>query len=162
MFGPFTAGNAALPPDDPSLYLHRPTATDPTMAPPGCDAFYVLAPVPNLQAGIDWSAAGKLMRDRLVALLSERELPGLAESIVSESWMTPESFRLDYRSRHGAGFSVAPRLLQSAWFRFHNKSEELDGLFLVGAGTHPGAGLPGVLTSAKVVETLLRARPALD
>ena len=124
------------------------------------DAFYVLAPVGNLQAGIDWSVAGKLMRDRLVKLLSERELPGLADAIESESWMTPESFRIDYRSRHGAGFSVAPKLLQSAWFRFHNKSEELDGLYLVGAGTHPGAGLPGVLTSAKVVETLLRGRPA--
>ncbi len=156
VFGPF--GHGVSPPDDPSLYLHRPTATDPDMAPPGRDAFYVLAPVPNLRAGIDWRIAGKVMRDRLVAMLSARELPDLADSIISESWMTPETFRTDYRSRHGSGFSVAPRLLQSAWFRFHNKSEELDGLYLVGAGTHPGAGLPGVLTSAKVVETLLRAR----
>ncbi len=164
VFGPHPrqAGAARQPPDDPSLYLHRPSATDPSMAPAGGDAFYVLAPVPNLQAGIDWSAAGRLMRDRLVALLAERELPDLEQTIVSESWMTPETFHSDYRSRHGAGFSVAPKLLQSAWFRFHNRSEELAGLFLVGAGTHPGAGLPGVLTSAKVVETLLRQRPAPD
>jgi phytoene desaturase len=149
-------GRPAAVPEDLSLYLHRPTATDPGMAPPDCDAFYVLAPVPNLRAGIDWTTAGPLLRDRLVAMLEERELPGLSGAIVTESWMTPETFRQDYRSRHGAGFSVSPRLTQSAWFRFHNKSEEVAGLYLVGAGTHPGAGLPGVLTSAKVVEALLR------
>ena len=152
-------GRTAQPPDDPSLYLHRPTATDPAMAPPGQDAFYVLAPVPNLRAGIDWAAVAPGFRDRLVALLAERELPDLPATIVSQSWMTPQHFEHDYRSRHGAGFSVAPKLLQSAWFRFHNKSEELRGLYLVGAGTHPGAGLPGVLTSAKVVERLLKERP---
>jgi phytoene desaturase len=141
-------GRGAVVPQDLSLYLHRPTATDPEMAPPGCDAFYVLAPVPNLRAGIDWTVAAPRLRDRLV--------PGLSDAIVTESWMTPETFRQDYRSRHGAGFSVSPRLTQSAWFRFHNKSEEVRGLYLVGAGTHPGAGLPGVLTSAKVVETLLK------
>ena len=163
VFGPHApgkTGSAALP-NDLSLYLHRPTATDPGMAPPGKDAFYVLAPVPNLQAGIDWSTAGPILRDRLVEMLEARELPGLAASIVSQSWMTPETFRTDYRSRHGAGFSIAPRLTQSAWFRFHNRSEELRGLYLVGAGTHPGAGLPGVLTSAKVVETLMREEAAL-
>jgi phytoene desaturase len=149
-------GRPAAVPEDLSLYLHRPTATDPGMAPAGCDAFYVLAPVPNLRAGIDWASAGPRLRDRLVAMLEERELPGLASAIVTESWMTPETFRQDYRSRHGTGFSVSPRLTQSAWFRFHNKSEEVAGLYLVGAGTHPGAGLPGVLTSAKVVEALLR------
>ena len=149
-------GRGAEVPDDLSLYLHRPTATDPDMAPPGHDAFYVLAPVPNLRAGIDWAVAAPRLRDRLVVMMEARELPGLSAAIVSESWMTPETFRQDYRSRHGAGFSVSPRLMQSAWFRFHNKSEEVDGLYLVGAGTHPGAGLPGVLTSAKVVETLLK------
>ena len=143
-------------PEDLSLYLHRPTATDADMAPPGCDAFYVLAPVPNLRAGIDWTAAAPRLRDRLVAMMEARELPGLSGAIVTESWMTPETFRQDYRSRHGAGFSISPRLTQSAWFRFHNKSEEVRGLYLVGAGSHPGAGLPGVLTSAKVVETLLK------
>lgn len=149
-------GRTAAVPEDLSLYLHRPTKTDPGMAPPGCDAFYVLAPVPNLRAGIDWREAGPRLRDRLVEMLEARELPGLSEAIITESWMTPETFQQDYRSRHGAGFSVSPRLTQSAWFRFHNKSEEVAGLYLVGAGTHPGAGLPGVLTSAKVVETLLR------
>ena len=149
-------GRGTEVPEDLSLYLHRPTATDPGMAPPGCDAFYVLAPVPNLRAGIDWAAAAPRLRDRLVAMMEERELPGLSAAIVTESWMTPETFRQDYRSRHGAGFSVSPRLTQSAWFRFHNKSEEIRGLYLVGAGTHPGAGLPGVLTSAKVVESLLK------
>ena len=149
-------GRGTEVPEDLSLYLHRPTATDPGMAPPGCDAFYVLAPVPNLRAGIDWAAAAPRLRDRLVAMMEERELPGLSGAIVTESWMTPETFRQDYRSRHGAGFSVSPRLTQSAWFRFHNKSEEVRGLYLVGAGTHPGAGLPGVLTSAKVVESLLK------
>jgi phytoene desaturase len=149
-------GRGTEVPQDLSLYLHRPTATDPEMAPPGCDAFYVLAPVPNLRAGIDWAVAAPRLRDRLVAMMEARELPGLSDAIVTESWMTPETFRQDYRSRHGAGFSVSPRLTQSAWFRFHNKSEEVRGLYLVGAGTHPGAGLPGVLTSAKVVETLLK------
>ncbi|GAB0116762.1 phytoene dehydrogenase [Acidisoma sp. 7E03] len=151
-------GRGTEVPEDLSLYLHRPTASDPAMAPAGHDAFYVLAPVPNLRAGIDWTSAGPRLRDRLVAMMEERELPGLSDAIVTESWMTPETFREDYRSRYGAGFSISPRLTQSAWFRFHNASEELDGLYLVGAGTHPGAGLPGVLTSAKVVEMLLRQR----
>ena len=153
-------GRIPAVPDDLSLYLHRPSATDPSMAPDGHDAFYVLAPVPNGRAPIDWTTAGPRLRDRVVAMLEERELPGLARAIVSESFMTPHTFAVDYRSRFGAGFSLAPRLTQSAWFRPHNKSEEGDGLYLVGAGTHPGAGLPGVLTSAKVVETLMRERQA--
>ena len=155
-------GRGTSVPHDLSLYLHRPTATDPDMAPRGCDAFYVLAPVPNLRAPIDWSTTTPRLRDRIVDILQTRELPGLRHAIVSESVMTPETFRVDYRSRFGAGFSIAPRLTQSAWFRPHNKSEEVDGLYLVGAGTHPGAGLPGVLTSAKVVETLLRERLARE
>ena len=151
-------GRTARLPDDPSLYLHRPAATDPGMAPPGRDAFYVLAPVPNLRAPIDWERAGPILRDRIVALLEQRLMPGLAASIVAERFVTPRSFERDFRSRFGAGFSVAPRLTQSAWFRFHNRSEEVSGLYLVGAGTHPGAGLPGVLTSAKVVGSLLAGR----
>jgi len=150
--------DGAEPPEDPSLYLHRPAATDADMAPPGCDAFYVLAPVPNLRAGIDWDRAAPVLRDRVVRLLEERVLPGLSRHIVTERAMTPRDFAQDYGSRHGAGFSVAPTLLQSAWFRFHNRGP-VPGLFLVGAGTHPGAGVPGVLTSAKVVEALLRAEP---
>ena len=154
-------GRNAVLPEDPSLYLHRPTATDPDAAPPGQDAFYVLAPVPNLRAPIDWDRAAPVLRDRILALLEARELPGLRAALRTSLWLTPQDFARDYRSLHGSGFSVAPRLMQSAWFRFHNRSEELDGLLLAGAGTHPGAGLPGVLTSAKVVERLLRAEPTL-
>ena len=148
-------GSDAVLPEDPSLYLHRPTATDPSLAPPGQDAFYVLAPVPNLRAPIDWSVAGPAMRDRVVAMLSARALPGLESCIVSESTLTPADFAHDYLSRDGAGFSIAPILRQSAFFRFHNRCKAADGLYLVGAGTHPGAGVPGVLTSAKLVGTLL-------
>ena len=151
-------GRQATLPDDLSLYLHRPTATDPEAAPEGCDAFYVLAPVPNLRAPIDWATAGPILRERVLQMLEARELPGVRAALRTCSWMTPRDFAVDYRSLHGAGFSVAPRLTQSAWFRFHNLSEELDGLLLVGAGTHPGAGLPGVLTSAKVAENLLRTQ----
>ena len=155
-------GKAARLPDDPSLYLHRPTATDPACAPDGRDAFYVLAPVPNLLAPIDWTTAAPILRERIVQILEERELPGLRSSLSTSLWLSPEDFARDYRSLHGSGFSVTPRLLQSAWFRFHNRSEEIGGLYLAGAGTHPGAGLPGVLTSAKVVERLLRADLALS
>ncbi len=141
--------------DDFSLYLHRPTATDPSMAPPGCDAWYVLSPVPNLQADIDWEKEGDRYRDRIVEALDADLLPGLKESITSDFYMTPRDFRTRYLSQHGTGFSIQPTLTQSAWFRFHNRSEELENLFLVGAGTHPGAGLPGVLSSAKVLDRIV-------
>ena len=153
-------GTAGTLPDDLSLYLHRPTATDPALAPPGHDAFYVLAPVPNLRAPIDWRVAGPVMRDRVVGMLSRRGLPDLARHITSESWVAPDDFARDFLSRDGSGFSSAPSLMQSAWFRFHNRCGDVAGLYLVGAGTHPGAGVPGVLTSAKVVEALLRAEVA--
>lgn len=143
-------------PNDPSLYLHRPAATDASLQPPGKDGFYVLAPVPNLRAGIDWDRAAPLLRSRILELLEERVLPGLSGHIVTERSMTPQDFAHDYLSRHGAGFSVAPTLLQSAFFRFHNQGP-IPGLYLVGAGTHPGAGVPGVLTTAKVMESLLAA-----
>jgi len=138
-----------------SLYLHRPTATDPGMAPAGCDSFYVLSPVPNLQGDVDWSTAGPGYRDRIVDALSQSILPGLRDEIAAESYVTPEHFRDDYLSAHGAGFSIQPLFTQSAWFRFHNRSEEVRDLYLVGAGTHPGAGLPGVLSSAKVLDRLV-------
>jgi phytoene desaturase len=143
--------------DDFSLYLHRPTATDPSFAPAGCDSFYVLCPVPNLTAGLDWSIEGPRLRDRIVAALDATTLPGLAQSITAEFAMTPLDFQHRYLSVAGAGFSIAPHFTQSAWFRFHNRSEGIDNLFLVGAGTHPGAGLPGVLSSAKVIEKLVPA-----
>ena len=141
--------------DDFSLYVHRPTATDPSFAPPGCDSFYVLCPVPNLQATLDWAVEGPRLRDKIVAALDRTILPGLSQSITDDFYMTPEDFRSDYLSVHGAGFSVAPLFRQSAWFRFHNRAEGVRNLYLVGAGTHPGAGVPGVLCSAKVLDALV-------
>lgn len=141
--------------EDFSLYLHRPTATDPSFAPSGCDSFYVLCPVPNLKGAIDWAIEGPRLQTRIVAALEKTILPGLSECIKSDFYMTPENFRNDYLSAYGAGFSVAPLFRQSAWFRFHNKAEGIKNLYLVGAGTHPGAGLPGVLCSAKVMDALV-------
>ena len=142
-------------PDDFSLYLHRPTATDPSFAPENCDSFYVLAPVPNLNANIDWKKEGPALRDRIVKALDRSLLPGLEARIRSDFFMTPEDFANDYLSVAGTGFSVAPLFSQSAWFRFHNRSETVRNLYLVGAGTHPGAGVPGVLCSAKVMDRVL-------
>ena len=142
--------------EDFSLYLHRPTATDPSFAPAGCDSFYVLCPVPNLKGVVDWSVEGPRLVERIVAALGQTILPGLVDTITSEFFMTPEDFAHDYLSAHGAGFSVAPLFRQSAWFRFHNRAEGIKNLYLVGAGTHPGAGVPGVLCSAKVVDALIQ------
>ena len=141
--------------DDFSLYLHRPTATDPSFAPAGCDSFYVLCPVPNLKGAIDWTVEGPNLVKRIVSALDQSILPGLKASITSDFFMTPENFAEDYLSAYGAGFSVAPLFRQSAWFRFHNRSEGIKNLYLVGAGTHPGAGVPGVLCSAKVMDALI-------
>ena len=143
--------------DDFSLYLHRPTATDPSFAPPGCESFYVLCPVPNQQAKIDWSVEGPRLRNRIVAALDRTILPGLSAAITADFYKTPDDFAQDYLSVHGAGFSVAPLFRQSAWFRFHNQAEGIRNLYLTGAGTHPGAGLPGVLCSAKVLDALIPA-----
>lgn len=142
-------------PDDFSLYLHRPTATDPSFAPDGCESFYVLAPVPNLRADIHWDIEEPKLRAKIIEALDETILPGLKENITAVFSMTPEDFKADYLSVDGAGFSIAPTFTQSAWFRFHNLSEHYSNLFLSGAGTHPGAGMPGVLCAAKVVEKLL-------
>ncbi|MCX2523806.1 phytoene desaturase family protein [Larsenimonas rhizosphaerae] len=142
--------------DDFSLYVHRPTATDDSFAPPGCDSFYILAPVPNLQGDIDWSERAGTLGDAIIKALSATILPDVEKHIDTRFHMTPEDFKNRYLSEHGTGFSIAPLFQQSAWFRFHNKSEVLDRLYLVGAGTHPGAGLPGVVSSAKVVERLLK------
>ena len=190
--------------EDLSVYLHRPTATDPSMAPEGMDSFYVLVPVPNLQpvprrgttvrecdersscpAGdvdakadigsadrtpsrsclvadvplnadgtVDWNAFGDAFRDDVVRYLERTVLPGLSDCITGDFYVTPEHFRDNLNTHHGTGFSVQPIFRQSAWFRFHNKSD-IDGLYFVGAGTHPGAGMPGVLCSAKVVDRLI-------
>ncbi|WP_431281982.1 phytoene desaturase [Humitalea sp. 24SJ18S-53] len=138
-----------------SLYLHRPTASDPTLSPPGHDAFYVLSPVPNLQAGIDWRREAEPYRRAIQRRLSETVLPGLEEAIVTSKLVTPLDFRDDLLAWRGSGFGLEPVLTQSAWFRPHNRSEELEGLYLVGAGTHPGAGLPGVLSSARVLDKVV-------
>jgi phytoene desaturase len=142
--------------DDFSLYLHRPTATDPAMAPEGSDTFYVLSPVPNLQHPIDWETEGPRYAQRILDHLEKKLLPGLSSHLVSQFHIAPPYFRDALQTTHGTGFSIAPILTQSAWFRFHNESEDVPGLYLVGAGTHPGAGMPGVLCSAKVVENILR------
>lgn len=142
--------------DDFSLYLHRPTATDPAMAPDGQDTFYVLSPVPNLQHPIDWDTEGPRYAQRILDHLQKTILPDLDQHLVSQFHVAPPYFRDALLTTHGTGFSIAPILTQSAWFRFHNQSEDVPGLYFVGAGTHPGAGMPGVLSSAKVVENLLR------
>ncbi len=141
--------------DDLSLYLHAPTRTDPTLAPEGCESLYVLAPVPNLRAGIDWSREAGRLEERILDILETSVCPGIREGLEVRFHVTPEHFRDKLLTHHGTGFSIQPTLLQSAWFRFHNRSEDVRGLYLVGAGTHPGAGLPGVLCSAKVLEHYL-------
>jgi phytoene desaturase len=141
---------------DPSLYLHRPTKTDPSMAPVGCDAFYVLAPVPHNGHGIDWASAEPKLRALILAQLQSRLMPDLLANLTVCFSVTPDYFEHELSSYLGAGFSLSPSLLQSAYFRFHNRSEDVQGLYLAGAGTHPGAGVPGVLCSAKVVEALVR------
>lgn len=141
--------------EDFSLYLHRPTATDPSLAPPGCDSFYVLSPVPNLLGNTDWTSAAEPYRRSIRSFLEATLLPGLSEAVMTSRLMTPLDFRDRLLSVHGAAFGLEPVLLQSAWFRPNNRSEEVDGLYLVGAGTHPGAGLPGVISSAKVLDQVV-------
>lgn len=141
--------------DDISVYLHAPTRTDPSLAPRGHESLYVLCPVPNLQSEIDWQEQGPVLRGRILEMLERRLMPELSRHIVTERYITPEYFKQNLLSEFGAGFSVQPTLLQSAYYRYHNRSEEVDGLYLVGAGTHPGAGIPGVLCSAKVTSSLV-------
>ena len=141
--------------EDFSLYLHRPTATDPSLAPPDCDAFYVLSPVPHLASGTDWATAAEAYRKALARVLGDTILPGLEDAVVTQHVMTPQDFHDRLLSYRGAAFGMEPLLTQSAWFRPHNRSEEVDRLFLVGAGTHPGAGLPGVLCSARVLDAVV-------
>jgi phytoene desaturase len=147
--------------DDVSIYLHRPTATDASLAPPGCDAFYALAPVPHLDSGTDWAATAERFRLKLQARLQSTLLPGLADNLVTSRVLTPQDFHDRLSSVRGAAFSFEPVLTQSAWFRPHNRSEEVDRLYLVGAGTHPGAGLPGVLSSARILDTVVPHASAL-
>ena len=141
--------------EDFSLYLHMPTLTDPSMAPEGHEAFYVLSPVPHLGSGTDWSVAAKPYRDAILQFLEDNYLPDLQANIVAEHHIDPAHFQNTLLSYMGSAFSLEPVLTQSAWFRPHNRSEDIDNLYFVGAGTHPGAGLPGVLSSSKIAEQLI-------
>ncbi|MBU3579609.1 phytoene desaturase [Polynucleobacter sp. 73C-SIWE] len=138
-----------------SLYLHRPTATDPSLAPEGCDTFYVLSPVPHLDSGTDWREEAESYRKAIAKMLGETVLPGLEENLVESFVMTPQDFQDRLLSYKGAAFGLEPLLTQSAWFRPHNRSEDIEGLYMVGASTHPGAGIPGVLSSAKALDSLI-------
>ena len=142
--------------EDMSLYVHRPTVTDPTCAPEGDDTFYALSPVPHLgfDDPVDWEAECEPYRRKIEAML-EQAMPGIGARVTASRIFTPNDFRDRYLSPHGCGFSIEPRILQSAWFRPHNVSEEVPGLWLTGAGTHPGAGLPGVVSSAEVLAKLV-------
>jgi phytoene desaturase len=141
--------------DDFSLYLHAPTRTDSTLAPPGCETFYVLSPVPNTRAGISWERVAEPYFARIVESLERRLLPDLSRAIETSFHMTPLDFEHTLRSADGAAFGPEPLLTQSAWFRYHNQSPDVAGLYFVGAGTHPGGGIPGVLSSAKVLERIV-------
>jgi phytoene desaturase len=140
--------------EDFSLYLHAPTRSDPSMAPPGHECFYVLSPVPNMRSGIDWAQAGEGYFQRIIDFLDQTILPGAAESVVTKRMLTPHDFQHELRSTDGSAFGPEPVLWQSAYFRHHNRSR-VQGLYFVGAGTHPGGGVPGVLNSAKVVDQLI-------
>lgn len=143
-------------PDDFSLYLHRPTASDPNLAPEGCDAYYVLAPVPNTEkAPIDWAVEGPKYRDKIFDYLEERYIPGLKENLVTSRIFTPADFTTELNAHAGSAFSIEPILTQSAYFRVHNRDDRLTNLYFVGAGTHPGAGVPGVVGSAKATAGLM-------
>ena len=141
--------------EDFSLYLHRPTATDPSLAPEGCDCWYVLSPVPHLGSDVDWTTMAKPYRDRIIGYLEKHYLPDLSQHIISEHHIDPLHFRDTLNSYLGSAFSVEPLLTQSAWFRPHNQSEDIANLYFTGAGTHPGAGLPGVISSGKIVADMI-------
>ena len=142
--------------EDISYYLHRPSATDPNMAPSGQDAFYVLVPVPNNLSNINWSNEGEKFKNLILEKMNTSVLPGIKENVVNDFYLTPDYFEKDLATLHGSGFSIQPKFSQSAYFRFHNQSEVFKNLFFVGAGTHPGAGMPGVLSSAKVLDKLFK------
>jgi phytoene desaturase len=142
-------------PEDFSLYLHAPSVTDPTLAPPGGATFYVLSPVPHLgSAPLDWDTIGDAYAERIFIAL-EKHMPDLRRHVVVKRQLTPRGFERDLFAYQGSAFSVAPQLLQSAWFRPHNRDPHIPGLYLVGAGTHPGAGVPGVVNSAKATAGLV-------
>ncbi len=142
--------------DDISYYLHRPSATDPNMAPNGQDAFYVLVPVPNNLSKVNWIEEGDKFKELVLDKMDKTVLPDIKKNVVSDFYLTPDYFEIDLATLHGSGFSIQPKFSQSAYFRFHNQSEIYRNLYFVGAGTHPGAGIPGVLSSAKVLDKLFK------
>jgi len=141
--------------NDISYYLHRPSATDKSMAPEGHDCFYVLVPVPNNQSNTNWEVEGEKMKNLVIEKMEKDLMPNLRKNIVEDFYLTPNYFEKELNTKFGSGFSIQPKFSQSAYFRFHNKSEIYDGLYFVGAGTHPGAGVPGVLSSAKVLDKII-------
>jgi len=142
--------------DDFSLYLHAPSQSDPDLAPPGCETFYVLSPVPHLgKLDIDWRVEGPRYAERILAYLERHYLPDLRREIITQRIFTPQDFQIELNSHLGSAFSLEPRLLQSAYFRVHNRDAAIKGLYFVGAGTHPGAGIPGVVNSAKATAGLI-------
>lgn len=141
--------------EDFSLYLHRPTATDPSLAPEGCDSWYVLSPVPHLEGDVDWKTKAKPYRDSIIKYLEENYMPELSKHIITETYIDPLHFRDTLNSYLGNAFGVEPTLMQSAYLRPHNKSEDIPNLSFVGAGTHPGAGIPGVISSGKIVGNMI-------
>jgi phytoene desaturase len=144
-------------PDDFSMYLHVPTRSDPEMAPPGCESMYVLVPVPNLDSGTDWHKTSNSYADKLLAFLEDDfGLTGLRENIEVMELFTPEDFRHERNNYLGSAWGVEPRLTQTASFRPANRSEDVDGLYLVGASTHPGAGVPGVLLTAEATVNAIK------
>lgn len=145
--------------EDFSLYLHAPTRTDPSLAPEGHEGFYVLSPVPNQKSGVDWEEQHEEYLDRILTFLDKTHLPGLKENLVTSFAVDPRYFETELRSVDGAAFGIQPILRQSAYFRYHNKADDIEGLYHVGASTHPGAGMPGVLCSAKVLEHVLPTLP---
>ena len=164
LFGPRYKGlvdeifGGSVLPEDFSIYLHHPCATDPTLAPAGCSAFYALSPVPHLgHAPIDWEIEGPRYRDRILDHLDRHHIPGLKENLETVRIFTPADFAATLNAHHGSAFSLEPVLWQSAWFRAHNRDRRLSNLYFVGAGTHPGAGVPGVIASAKATAGLMLA-----
>lgn len=142
--------------DDFSLYLHAPTVTDPDLAPPGCSTYYVLAPVPNLKkANIDWDEMAPKYEERILAYLEKHYMPDLKRRIVTKRTFTPFDFRDELNAHHGSAFSMEPVLWQSAYFRTHNRDDKISNLYFAGAGTHPGAGIPGVVGSGKATAGLM-------
>jgi phytoene desaturase len=143
-------------PRDSIIYLHHPTVTDPSLAPEGRSTFYALMPVPNLgKLAIDWGEVAPVLEKRVLAEVARRLIPDLDDRIVTRFHYTPRDFALDLNAHLGSAFSLEPIPSQSAWLRPHNRDAVIGNFYLVGSGTHPGAGIPGVLACAKATAGLM-------